>query len=115
MAVMDDRNRRLKLQAKVIKALSHATRLMVVEELAEAPCTVGELATAACCDISTMSRHLSILRNAGIVTDEKIANNVICHLAVPCVMQFFECVERIVNGDPDPCGEASCLIDPMKG
>jgi ArsR family transcriptional regulator len=55
-----------------------------------------------------MSRHLSILRNAGIVTDQKISNHVVCRLATPCVMQFFRCVERIVDGDPEPCRDSSC-------
>jgi ArsR family transcriptional regulator len=98
---------RLETRARVIKALAHPTRLLVVEELSEGRSSVGELAAAAACDISTMSRHLAVLRGAGLVSVEKAANTVLCRLATPCVTDFFACVDRVIAGDPDPCG-ASC-------
>ena len=62
---------RLKAQAKVLKALAHPTRLLLVEELARKSKCVCVLTDAAGMDISTVSKHLAVLRNAGIVEDEK--------------------------------------------
>ncbi len=88
---------RLKAHAKVLKALAHPTRLLLVEELARKPRCVCELRDAAGLDISTVSKHLSLLRSAGIVEDEKRGLNVFYSLRTPCVLNFFKCVESVQN------------------
>ncbi len=88
---------RLKAQAKVLKALAHPTRLLLVEELARKPRCVCELRDAAGLDISTVSKHLALLRNAGIVEDEKQGLKVFYSLKTPCVLNFFKCVESVRN------------------
>ena len=47
----------------------------------------------------TVSRHLSILRNAGILADDKRGLQVFYSLRVPCVLNFFKCVEAVQRGD----------------
>ena len=86
---------RLKAQAGILKALGHPTRLLLVEELAEKSRCVCELTAAAGLDISTVSKHLSVLRNAGIVVDEKRGLQVFYSLKTPCVLKFFQCVESV--------------------
>lgn len=86
---------RLRAQAKVLKALAHPTRLLLVEELARKTRCVCELRDAAGLDISTVSKHLSLLRNAGIVVDEKRGLKVFYSLKTPCVLNFFKCVESV--------------------
>jgi len=86
---------RLKSQARVLKALAHPTRLLLVEELARQTRCVCELRDAAGVDISTVSKHLSLLRNAGIVKDEKRGLKVFYSLKTPCVLNFFKCVESV--------------------
>jgi DNA-binding transcriptional ArsR family regulator len=86
---------RLKAQARVLKALAHPTRLLLVEELARKTRCVCELRDAAGLDISTVSKHLSLLRNAGIVEDEKRGLKVFYSLKTPCVLNFFKCVESV--------------------
>jgi DNA-binding transcriptional ArsR family regulator len=86
---------RLKAQAMVLKALAHPTRLLLVEELARKTRCVCELRDAAGLDISTVSKHLSLLRNAGIVEDEKRGLKVFYSLRTPCVLNFFKCVESV--------------------
>ena len=89
---------RLKAQAGVLKALAHPTRLLLVEEeLAQKTRCVCELRDAAGLDISTVSKHLSLLRNAGIVEDEKRGLKVFYSLKTPCVLNFFKCVESVQN------------------
>jgi DNA-binding transcriptional ArsR family regulator len=86
---------RLRAQAQVLKALAHPTRLLLVEELARKTKCVCELTDAAGLDISTVSKHLSLLRNAGIVEDEKRGLKVFYSLKTPCVLNFFKCVESV--------------------
>jgi DNA-binding transcriptional ArsR family regulator len=57
-------------RAKVIKALGHPSRLHMVDELGKRERCVCELTEMVGADISTVSKHLSVLKNAGIVTDE---------------------------------------------
>ena len=62
---------RLKAQAKILKALAHPTRLLLIEELARQTKCVCELREVTELDMSTVSKHLSVLRNAGIGTGSK--------------------------------------------
>ena len=48
-------------------------------------------------DISTVSKHLAVLKNAGIVADEKRGTQVFYSLRVPCVLNFFSCVESVLE------------------
>jgi len=86
---------RLRAQAQVLKALAHPTRLLLVEELARKAKCVCELTDAAGLDISTVSKHLSLLRNAGIVEHEKKGLKVFYSLKTPCVLDVIQCVEAV--------------------
>lgn len=88
---------RYEARARVIKALSHPTRLYIVDRLAERERCVCELTEMIGADVSTVSKHLSVLKNAGVVTDEKRGAMVFYRLRVPCVMQFFGCVEAVLK------------------
>ncbi len=52
-------------------ALADPARCLVVETLAEAPRSAGELATLAGLSRSAMSRHLRVLLEAGLVADDR--------------------------------------------
>jgi len=86
-------------RAAVIKAMAHPTRLFIVDELSRGVRCVCELAEMVGADVSTVSRHLSILRNAGIISQEKEGNQIFCSLRVPCVLDFFSCVESVLRGE----------------
>lgn len=77
--------------ARMLKALSHPMRIWIVEELARSgeKC-VCELARLSGADDSTMSRHLTQLRVAGLVVDERRGMQVFCRLAGPAVAQLLE-------------------------
>lgn len=87
-------------RAKIIKALAHPARLMIVDELAEkgerCVCDLTELVGT---DMSTVSRHLSQLKNAGIVVDEKRGTMVFYRLRVKCLTSFFGCVESVLKSN----------------
>lgn len=92
----------LEERVKVLKAIASAPRLMMLEALAGKDLSVSELTVVAGSDISTVSRHLSVLRNAGIVSSARCGPLVLVHLRTPCVLQFFSCVEKVL-GERD-CG-----------
>ncbi len=77
---------RLNELSTILKALSHPSRLLMVEALGEKPYCVCELTAMVGSDTSTVSKHLAILRQAGIVTDEKKGNQVFYHLRCKCVL-----------------------------
>ena len=84
---------RCETRARILKALAHPSRLCIVDTLARGPRCVHELRDTIGADISTISRHLSILRNAGIVTDQKSGTQVIYTLTAECLLKFLSCVE----------------------
>lgn len=47
-------------------------------------------------DISTVSKHLSVMKQAGTVDDRKVGRQVYCSLPCPCIRSFFGCVEAVM-------------------
>ncbi len=84
-------------RAEVLKAMAHPSRLLIVDELAKGERCVCELTEMIGADVSTVSKHLSLLKNAGIVMDEKRGTQVFYTLRVPCVVNFFSCVEAVLK------------------
>ena len=84
-------------RASVIKAMAHPSRLFVIHELEKGERCVCELREMIGSDMSTVSKHLAILRTAGIVSAEKRGNQVFYSLRVPCVVGFFDCVESVMR------------------
>jgi ArsR family transcriptional regulator len=84
-------------QAAVIKSMAHPTRLFIVDRLAQGEKCVHELTDMIEADVSTVSKHLSILKNAGIIRDEKRGTQVFYHLEMPCVLNFFSCVQSVIK------------------
>jgi len=88
---------RFRARAKVLKAISHPTRLFLVDELSRGERCVCELTELVGADVSTVSKHLTILKNAGIVADEKRGTKVFYALRMSCVLNFFSCVESVME------------------
>jgi len=88
---------RLTIRANVFKALAHPSRLFIVEQLAQKERCVCELTEMIGADMSTVSKHLSVLKGAGIILDEKRGLQVHYRLKMPCVLRFFDCVGEVVE------------------
>ncbi len=88
---------RCEARAAVIKALAHPTRLYIVEELSRQERCVTEIADMVGADLSTVSRHLATLKQAGVVLDEKRGTQVVYTLRMPCVLKMFACVDPILE------------------
>lgn len=86
-------------RANIIKALAHPSRLFIVDMLNRQPRAVGELTEMIGADTSTVSKHLSVLKNAGIVEDEKKGTTVYYSLKTPCILNFIGCIEDVIESN----------------
>ncbi|MCR4667633.1 MAG: metalloregulator ArsR/SmtB family transcription factor [Desulfovibrio sp.] len=84
-------------QAKIFKALGHPSRLLMVDALRENERCVCELQALVGDDMSSVSKHLSVLREAGIVSSQKRGTNIYYQLALPCLETFLSCTSEIVK------------------
>ncbi len=92
-------------RARVMKALAHPSRLMMVDELSRGERCVCELTEMVGADISTVSKHLSVLKDAGIVDYRTEGVQHLYRLKAPCVLNVFRCIES-VRGDQARHGAA---------
>ena len=84
-------------QAAVFKALAHPARLFMIEQIARDQKCVCELVKMLGLDASTVSKHLTVLRNAGILADEKRGNMVFFRVRMECVLEFSSCVRKALE------------------
>ncbi|KAF0124741.1 MAG: ArsR family transcriptional regulator [Elusimicrobia bacterium] len=78
-------------EAAAFKALGHPTRLFIAHQLGRRDACVCELRDLVGDDISTVSKHLSVLRNAGIVDSVRKGNQIIYNLKLRCVLNIRVC------------------------
>lgn len=86
-------------QARLLKALAHPSRLAMVDALASGERCVCELQQVAGSDISTVSKHLAVLKRAGIVADRREGVQIYYRLRIPCILQVFSCVAAVMQAD----------------
>ncbi len=84
-------------RANILKAMGHPTRLFIIEELYNDERCVNELTEKIGSDVSTVSKHLSVLKNAGLVYDEKRGTSIYYKLCCPCILDFIGCVETVIK------------------
>ena len=84
-------------RARVAKALSHPSRLMMLDALAEAEMCVSDLTELVGADQSTVSKHLAVLKNAGIVADRKEGVMTVYRLKIRCLQGFWGCIESVLK------------------
>jgi ArsR family transcriptional regulator len=88
---------KLAAKTKVLKALAHPARLWMAERLEGGERCVCELVDGLGLDFSTVSKHLLVLKNAGVVADDKRGKQVFYTLRCPCVLTFMHCVEAVIE------------------
>lgn len=90
----------------VIKALAHPTRLRIIELLSTGSRCVSEVVAEVGGDISTISKHLSLMRKAGWVSCEKRGLQIHYQIACSCVDNFLCCVDSLA--EKDESNEETC-------
>jgi len=88
-------NRTSAKRVQALKALAHPSRLKITEALAHREMCVSEIRNLVGDDISTVSKHLSILRNAGVLISEKRGLSVYYALACSCFQEFLDCIDQV--------------------
>ncbi|MCO6437598.1 MAG: winged helix-turn-helix transcriptional regulator [Phycisphaerae bacterium] len=88
---------RYEARARIAKALAHPARLMMLDVLADREWCVCELTDLTRLDQSTVSKHLSVLKHAGIVTDRKEGTKTFFRLKICCLQGLWECIESVLK------------------
>lgn len=96
-----------KKRAQILKAMAHPSRLIMLEALANGERCVCELQRLVGSDMSTVSKHLSVMKAAGLVEARKEGLWMHYRLRVPCVMEFMCCVEAVLNKGKELAVECS--------
>jgi len=94
---------RLERRATLLKSLAHPSRLLIMEMLEKKPCCVGELRRAIGADITTVSKHLSVLKRVGLVHDIKRGTFSEYSIVCGCVSHLIDCIQAGQHGDQTPC------------
>ena len=84
-------------QAEIAKAIAHPLRIAVVNFLKDGEHCVCDIAKHVGSERSNVSRHLSVMSNAGLLEYRKEGLKVIYKLKTPCILEFFSCVSRVLK------------------
>lgn len=84
-------------QAEIAKAIAHPLRIAVVNFLKDGEQCVCDIAQHVGSERSNVSRHLSVMVNAGLLEYRKEGLKVIYRLKTPCILEFFSCVSRVLK------------------
>lgn len=80
-----------KARADILKAVAHPIRILLLDALSRGDKCVSELTGLVDVDQSSISRHLTQLKKAGIVTERREGAKIIHHLSCPCMLQAVDC------------------------
>ena len=86
-------------RAKVAKALAHPSRLFLLDLLTQAEQCVQDLTEQVGADQSTVSKHLAILKEAGLIESRREGTANYYHVTCGCLDGFFQCLETVVRSD----------------
>jgi len=79
-------------QAEIAKAIAHPLRIAIIDFLKDGEQCVCDIAEFVGSERSNVSRHLSVMVNAGVLKYRKEGLKVIYKLKTPCILDFFSCV-----------------------
>lgn len=85
------------VRARIAKALAHPSRLLLLEALEGKERCVCDLTELVGADQSTVSKHLAVLKQAGLVEDRKEGVMVFYRVKVCCLRGFWECIEGVLT------------------
>jgi len=84
-------------QAKIISAIAHPLRIAVVDFLKDGQQCVCDIAEHVGSERSNVSRHLSVMVNAGVLESRKEGLKVMYGLKTPCIVDFFSCISACLK------------------
>ncbi len=84
-------------QAEIAKAIAHPLRIAIVNFLKDGEQCVCDIAEHIGAERSNVSRHLSVMVNAGLLEYRKDGLKVIYRLKCTCIVDFFSCVSSVLK------------------
>lgn len=98
---MDEQTRTLyETQARILQAVGQPIRLAILDILKDGEQCVCDIVEAVGAERSNVSRHLSVLLNAGILACRKDGLKMIYSLRTPCILSFFSCLADVLKTQP---------------
>jgi ArsR family transcriptional regulator len=97
------------IRAKIIKSMAHPVRLMIVEILKTGEHSFSQIFDVFKLDKSTISKHLLVLKESGIISSRKNGTDMIYKLDVPCITDFFSCVTAVIESNVKK--QQACLCE----
>jgi len=83
-------------RAKIAKALAHPTRLLLLDALQKKEMCVCDLTALVGADQSTVSKHLAVLKGAGLIAGRKERSMSYYRVTCKCLTGFFDCIENVL-------------------
>ena len=96
MAITAEETARYEARAGIVKALGHPSRLFLLDALQREEQCVCELTELVGADQSTVSKHLAVLKNAGLVGRRRDGSMMLYRVTCPCLDGFFKCIEKVL-------------------
>lgn len=88
------------LRAQVTKALANPLRLKIIDQLdSDTEKCVCDLVNDLGCDQPAVSKHLAVLRNAGLVTSRQEGTRILYRIRTRCIKDFLACIDRVIMHD----------------
>ncbi len=84
-------------QADIVKAIAHPLRIAILDFLKDGEQCVCDIAEYIGSERSNVSRHLSVMVNAGVLEHRKEGLKVIYSLKTPCILDFFSCITNCLR------------------
>lgn len=84
-------------RARVMKALGHSARVQILDLLNQHDLCLCELQPLFKMRQPTLTRHLAVLKQAGLITERRAGPRLILHLATPCILRALDCAMETVQ------------------
>ena len=84
------------LSVKIFKALGHPIRYKIVKSLFDGPMCVCKLNENVEFSQANLSQHLKALKDAGILTSEKVGMQIHYKISSEEIKKIIECVDKYV-------------------
>ncbi|MFH1453942.1 MAG: metalloregulator ArsR/SmtB family transcription factor [Armatimonadota bacterium] len=86
-------------RAKILKAIAHPARLKIIDILKKGEMCVCNIQEKIGYKMPTISRHLSVMENAGLIKGRRKGNWIYYRLLTPCVVETFLCIDKVIKTD----------------
>lgn len=95
----EKKRKRYEARAKIAKAMAHPSRLLMLDLLQKQEMCVSDLTDEVGADQSTVSKHLAVLKDVGLIDLRKEGALSYYRVTCGCLDGFFSCMESVLKSD----------------